>query len=78
MFVMYTETDCDLCNNKFSFQLKCCSHYRSLITDTDGGVTSGQETQNEQTDNCSQADSLQSGASSDVEEGTNVDSKSRR
>lgn len=51
---------------------------RSLITDTDGGVTSGQETQNEQTDNFSQAESIQSGASSDVEEGTNMDSRSRR
>lgn len=50
---------------------------RSLITDTEGGITSGQETQNEQTDNFSQADSVQSGASSDVEEGTNLDSKRR-
>ncbi|KAG4068681.1 hypothetical protein HA402_002372 [Bradysia odoriphaga] len=50
---------------------------RSLITDTDG-ATSGQETQNEQTDNISQADSLQSGASSDVEECTNADSRNRR
>lgn len=57
--------------------------YRSLISETDaGGITSGQETQNDQMDHSadqlSLAESIVSGASSDVEEGTNIDGKNKR
>lgn len=51
-----------------------------MISDTEGGCTSGQETQNETGDNddrISQAETMLSGASSDVEEGTNIDNNKR-
>lgn len=53
---------------------------RSLISDTDGGagMTSAQDSQNDQSDNISQTGSILSDESSDVEDDGNLESKSKR